>query len=377
MKMTTNYRVESHNTCYAVERTNASGRDIATGRAVWSSISQWETYEEAFAELVRLHNPPSLLALYATCEPIFAALIAEATADVERGRANDIQHYEDGRRFCDRPYQLTTTYVDAQIAILRSTDYSASIAEAALLRLGKTDKGAALLAAINAAQWGAQADGTFVTFSHNAHWIADSGDTCTVCAPAKQGELVAASVHHDGARFVSFASRADARAKRDAQKAASRVAQERYVTNLDVAATMLRTTGARWAATGAFGGTLYIEDHAGDLTDERLEHVSTRGALARAWGVRCTCGRRAGHHAERLPVVPCEACDRAEAFGAIADRFRAAMPSERDVWLFTDGAYCDVDGVAHVIGPLARAEAERVNASLSDSLRSEIRWWTP
>lgn len=298
----------------------------------------------------------SLLALHAACEPIFATFYAHELASKTTRLSEALQD-------------------PAERQAMRI----------ACARLGSTPEGSALLSAIGDAQWGAQADGTFVTSKHNAYWIADSGDCCTVHAPAKQGELVAASVHHDAPEFVSFASRLDARATREAQRLAAREKGSAYVATLDLVAGQLRTVGARWYRSGSFGGVCLYDDPALDQSDEDMPRVSARGALARAWGVRCTCRKRAGYHAERVPIAPCDACDRAEKFGASAEQFREHVKWEvidgvhhdRDerIWLFADGALAEHSHEWIAWGTLAFAEANKCNASIPESLRLSVREW--
>lgn len=339
----------------------------------------------------------SLLVLHAACEPLFAAFYADEIERYAEFHVREVATYEGllasvRASLAERP---STNYYDRlsdearYVALLRDLADDPPERKAmrfACSRLSETFEGTQLLTAIDAAQWGAQPDGTFVTSAHNAHWIANSGDCCTVHAPAKQGELVTALVHRErGFEFVAFASRLDARKLREWSRTASRAGHKLYMLRLEFVAAQLSTTGARWYRSGAFGGVLLLDDPTRDQSEEDMPRVSTRGALFRAWGVRCTCGRRAGGHAERLPVVPCEACDRAEAFGDVAERFRRDVENEvvngvshdcRDrIYLFADGALCEGRSEWVAWGPLALAEAQSVNAAMPMSLRMPIREW--
>lgn len=346
-------------------------------------------------------KPISMLSLHAACEPIFAALYAEGFGQVkqrydERVAAYRAQVVRLQASLTERP---STNYYDRTADLVRYENWLREelanppervAMERACDRLTSTPEGQALVAALDSAQWGAQGDGSFVTSNHNAHWIADSGDYVQLHAPAKQGALAGATVHCEEPHSLSFfSSRADARTKREERRAHAREAHERYGANLKFVSEQLRTNGARWAQSGVFGGTIYCDRPEDCLADDDLPQVSARGALMRAWGIRCTCGRRAGHHAERLPMVPCDGCERVEAFGTIAERFRKEFESEKidgtiysradRIWLFADGALAIHAHEYIVWGELAHADALDTNSTFrfDSDMRSPIRIWRP
>lgn len=307
-----------------------------------SEIGGIGTLSHALALAEAGYREVTLLTLHAACAAIYAALHASALAG------------------CTDP------------------DAHTRASKAALEALARTDEGATLLAALDAAPWAEQPDGSFVTSRYAGF---PNARIRGLHAPAKQGELCTIfSSDNEQARFAFFASRADARRKRENERAAKRESHTRYETHLARAVEQLRTCGARWYRSGAFGGELAVEDFVIDEDPYDMPHVSARGALMRAWGVKCTCGRRAGHHAERLPKTPCEGCDRVNAFGDIAERFRDATKTEvidgvghsrmDRIWLYVDGALAEHHSEYIAWGASALADVELIAAK-------PVRVWTP
>lgn len=259
--------------------------------------------------------------------------------------------------------------------------------EFALDRLYYTPAGLDLLLALNEATPGPQTDGSYITSEANAPWTGDGGAYRQLHAPHKQGVLFAAVVclHESPMKICKYASRAEALAERLEQRKASCSAHAAYETRLNLVAAQLKSFGSHWYS-GVFGGVCLYADPALDQNIEDMALVSARGALARAWGVRCVCGRRAGRHAEGRPVLPCGACERAVSFGTNADKFRDDTESEviagvtydrrKNLWLFADGALAEHSCEWVAWGALALAQARKCNDD-PRRLRRPVREWKP
>lgn len=260
--------------------------------------------------------------------------------------------------------------------------------EFALDRLRDTPEGLDLLLALNEATPGPQPDGSYITSEANAPWTGDGGAYRQLHAPHKQGVLFAAVVclRESPMKICKYASRAEAMAERQEQRKNSSAAHAAYEMRLNLVAAQLKSSGVRWYS-GVFGGVCLYADPALDQNEEDMPVVSARGALARAWGIQCVCGRRAGRHAEGRAVLPCEACERAVLFGTIADKFRDDTESEvitgvtydrrKNIWLFADGALATHYQEWVTWGALALADAHKLNDELPRSLRRPVREWKP
>lgn len=157
----------------------------------------------------------------------------------------------------------------------RSLDGDALLAEraawdAAIVRQRETRE--VLAAALHAAQWGAQPDGSFVTRASLT--CGGMAARSTLHAPAKQGPLAEVEDHERGNDYTLTAlrTREEARTIRDVERCENRDAERMYAALRRCAGAVLRDGGELLYSPGQECGTVEIHDR----------WVSARGALVAA-----------------------------------------------------------------------------------------------
>jgi len=132
------------------------------------------------------------------------------------------------------------------------------------------DSIADLCAAVRAAEWGPQPDGSFV--ARHASQIGRMPDVHTLHAPAKQGPLCEVRDHErgPGSRLVALRTREEARAIRAVERAANATRQAVYEANRQEAGAILRRGGTLPYCPGQEYGFVEIPSGA---------RVAARGAL--------------------------------------------------------------------------------------------------
>jgi hypothetical protein len=163
----------------------------------------------------------------------------------------------------------------ASFVFNRSLDGDALLAEraawdAAIVRQRETRE--VLAAALHAAQWGAQPDGSFVTRASLT--CGGMAARSTLHAPAKQGPLAEVEDHERGNDYTLTAlrTREKARTIRDVERCENRDAERMYAALRRRAGAVLRDGGELRYSPGQEYGTVEIHDR----------WVSARGALVAA-----------------------------------------------------------------------------------------------
>ena len=141
----------------------------------------------------------------------------------------------------------------------------------------------ALFAAMAAAPWGAQPDGTFLTHTCEGSWWARWGTTYELHAPARSGVIATLTERHDGEPDTSLVyTREDARVREEEVRAWRRQRAAAYESRRQTMGAALLRGEALPYGPGEKGGVVGPLDERGIHIHE--EQVSAMGAL-RAAGV--------------------------------------------------------------------------------------------
>ncbi len=259
--------------------------------------------EAAEADIGRGHGP--IMARPAAARERVSAARATKSAVVEEIQPSLLALYERARSLCGSG-RAAWSRVDAARA-LRSTTWVNQTPEeraeddalcAAFHAADKAehDSISDLCAAIRAAAWGQQPDGSFVT---------RTSVTCggwqmhhTLHAPCKQGPIVEVRDHErgPGSTLVAFRPLAEAREIRAVQRAAAKTAQAVYEADRQSAGAILRAGGSLPFCTGQeYGFVTLANEHT----------ISARGALVAAGLTReaATAMLSTCEHAGMLSIV--------------------------------------------------------------------------